>query len=201
MQSRLLMAGVVAVLTTSAGLATGCSADAEGTAEPASTALASESSEPEPTAPDVTPDVTPDVEPATGARLTIEHLGEPVATYRAPTKEWSSTGRVASKATVDGSYYLGAGAGITYPEVSLDDAAELGLESVERTFAPVERLENRTVDGIEGYVLEGGKGPVLYYEFGATYEDSFVTISLESPVDTLEVRADIESVLASVRWQ
>ncbi|WP_323792659.1 hypothetical protein [Nocardioides sp.] len=171
----------------------GCSTDEGEVAAPTATPSASRPTQSEPPAPDVAP--------ATGARLTIEHLGEPVATYRAPTEKWVSTGRVASKATVDGSFYLGGGAGITYPEISLDDAAELNLENIERTIAPVERLENRTVDGIEGYVLEGGKGPVLYYEFGATYEDSFVTISLESPIDTSKVRADIESVLASVRWQ
>lgn len=174
-------------------LLVGCAADEDGAEPPTTTPSASEPARSE--------TLAAAVEPATGPRLSIEHLGELVATYRAPSPEWSSTGRVASKVTGDGSFYLGAGAGITYPEISLDDAAQLGLESAARTFAPVERLENRTVDGIEGYVLEGGRGPVLYYEFGATYEDSFVTVSLESPVDTPEIRADLESVLASVRWQ
>lgn len=134
------------------------------TTSSSSSTPAPSASDPEPREPPGPGLPAPDVEPATGPRLTIEHLGESVATYRAPTKKWLSTDLVASKATIDVSYYLGGGAGITYPEVSLDDAAKIGLDSLARSFAPVGRLDNRTVD-------------------------------------TPEARADIESVLASVRWQ
>lgn len=142
----------------------------------------------------------PEVAPATGKKLTIEHLGELVASYRAPTRKWYSTGRSATWSSINGSWYLGGGAGITYPEISLDDAAEIAIENIKGRFAKVKRLDDRTVDGIEGYVIEGGAGKELFYEFGATYEEAFVTISLEIPVDTAAARGVIESVLASFEW-
>ena len=63
------------------------------------------------------------------------------------------------------------------------------------------RGENRVVDGVEGWVLEGTRKRQKVYEFGTVVGGQHVQFtfsSLEAPKDFMDI---VESVLASVQWR
>lgn len=63
------------------------------------------------------------------------------------------------------------------------------------------RGENRVVDGVEGWVLEGTRKRGMVYEFGTVIGGQHVQFtfsSLKAPKDFTEI---VESVLASVQWR
>ena len=148
-----------------------------------------------------TPTPSPEVLAASGEKVTIVDLGTPLAEYRAPTPRWEVTGTAASLFTLKGPWDVRVYYGKTYPEVSLDDTAAIALRSARRDFETVERIANRTVDGIEGYVLEGSEGKTMFYEFGVQHAGAFVALAFDLPVDSSSSRGIVESVLASVEWQ
>lgn len=90
---------------------------------------------------------------------------------------------------------------------TVDDIARNALDVSRDTYSDLRRLDDRTVDGQQGWVLEshgkkGGSLPVFFYQFGAVPDGkSYAYLSFEFPKETAETRAAIESVLASVRWR
>ena len=66
---------------------------------------------------------------------------------------------------------------------------------------PRKRVDNRTVAGVEGFVLESRTRRGLFYQYGAIYKKAFVSVTFEFPRDNAQADAWVESVLASVEWQ
>lgn len=76
------------------------------------------------------------------------------------------------------------------------------LVSYEDEKNPPVRTENRVVDGVEGWVLQGRRdGDEFHYEWGTVYrgQDIWLTFDyLHAPSDPMAV---VDSVLASVEWK
>lgn len=203
MRSRVGAAALVLALAGVSGLA-GCGDDdpAAGYPEGPSTSSGSASGT-SPTDPSTT---TTDTPPATGRLMTAGQL-----TLHLPAgMDWrvSDGGRSAA-------YYdrkSGLDWRIRELEIrdttsTLDEVADV----VRRGFATheypgIERLENRTVAGQEGWVLQMVRPPKnlrvgFYYEYGTVKNDHWVRLQFEFPDDTDRARDIVESVLASVEWK
>jgi hypothetical protein len=181
---------VVAVLA-------GCSTTEGTDAGPSSPATSSSDAAPETPSEPATPDVTP----AAGELMLIDGTEGDVFTVRAPEGwEVSATGASASTTTARGlSSYLLPGARPAFTG-DLERQATISLRNQRSEVPGLVRMDNRTVDGVEGFVLEGGAGRELSYRFGAVHEGQVAEVLLELPRDTPEARATIESVLASIQW-
>lgn len=193
MLSRVVLASIVIALVV------GCSSGEDTPAEPGRTDASSDSATAGASPTESSEPSTPEVVAAVGKKLTLQSSGD-VLSFRAPTRKWDASGSSASLSTLDGAWYVGGFSGPTFPHVSLDDSADIALDLNRGRFAKLRRVEDRTVSGIDGYVIEGGAGKELYYQFGALYGEVFATIEFELTEDTPEARATIESVLASVEW-
>lgn len=90
--------------------------------------------------------------------------------------------------------------------VPLAQVAKSQLTSTRRTYPEVERLDNRDVNGVEGWVLEHhGKNSFgrseFFYQFGAVHGTWWTTFKFSFPKDDARTRKVIDSVLASVEWK
>ncbi len=84
---------------------------------------------------------------------------------------------------------------------NLDEVAAAVMEQYEDEKHPPQRVENRVVDGIEGWVITGNHKGDLIYEFGTLVGDQMVQFTfhyLHAPKDAMAV---IDAVLASVQWR
>lgn len=88
----------------------------------------------------------------------------------------------------------------------LDAIARTNLAGARRENPTTERVENRVVNGVEGWVLEyHGKNsfgsPEFHYEFGAVTGTYWTTFNFDFPQDNPRTRAVIDSLLASIEWK
>lgn len=84
---------------------------------------------------------------------------------------------------------------------NLDEVAAAVMVQYEDEKHPPKRVENRVVDGIEGWVITGNHKGDLIYEFGTLVggQDVHFTFDyLHAPKDAMAV---IDAVLASVQWR
>lgn len=183
---------------------TGCSsAGTPGGGEPSGSSMPSEGIsssgvvEPLPSEP-----AAPTVTPATGPEVVIPDLDVDVLRFRLPEGDWrlTSGGRSGSIDTGDGTTSIGGFTSTAGLKSELGHYAKIGLQSYRGQSPEPERIENRTIDGIEGYVLEGSGKDGLIYEYGTIYEESFLVLTFDFPQDTPTARAWIESVLAGAEW-
>lgn len=82
-----------------------------------------------------------------------------------------------------------------------DDIVDSVLVNYENRDVKPVRGEDRVVDGVEGWVLEGTHKRELVYEFGTVLDGQFVHFTftfLNAPRNAMDI---IDSVLASVRWR
>jgi hypothetical protein len=192
-----------------AALTTGCAADGtsgEPPVEGASTSSSgsSGSSGADPTDPESATPSEPEVVPASGERLTIATVERDVFGFRLPEGDWSigASGRTALRDSPEGATSIGAAAATGADGVSLDFLARADKRDFAAiTGTKVVRQDNRSVDGIDGYVLEASTSDGLSYKYGSVLGDTSLTVTFEFPEDTPEARAEIESVLASAAWQ
>lgn len=89
---------------------------------------------------------------------------------------------------------------------ALDSIASTSLRNLRRDYPSAERLDNRVVNGVEGWVVESnGKNSfgrsIFHYEFGAVHGAGWATLNFEFPKDTPATREVIDSVLASIEWK
>jgi len=198
----------------SAVLTTGCAADdtsggpnVEGAPSATSSSGSSGSSGPsggDPTEPESATPTAPEVVPASGEQLTIATFERDVFGFRLPEGDWSigASGRTALRDSPDGATSISAAAATGADGILLDILARADkLDFAAITGAKVVRQDNRSVDGIDGYVLEAGTSDGLFYKYGSVLGDTSVTMTFEFPEDTPEARAEIEAVLASAAWQ
>lgn len=195
MRSRVLVAGAVLLLGAACSSTTqdGVEAGAEAPTEQTSAASGSESPSEAPTS---------SVEPATGPELVASDFDVAVLRFRLPRGKWEITGegRSATRFTAEGPTDIGASATTGGFVDGLGFYAKGELEIRAGDERDPKRVDDRVVQGEEGFVLEGSNEAGLLYVFGTIYDESFVVVSFEFPEDTPEARDDIESVLASAEW-
>jgi len=90
--------------------------------------------------------------------------------------------------------------------ITAEQMARQDLQSARNQYPDAKQGADRTVDGVDGWVIEASKDtfgdPVLHYRFGAVVHDTdWVTIQFTFPEDTPRTRAVIDSVLGSVEWR
>jgi hypothetical protein len=90
--------------------------------------------------------------------------------------------------------------------ITADEMAQQDLQSAQSEYPDAETGPDRTVDGVDGWVIQASKDafgdPVFHYRFGAVVHDTdWVTIQFTFPKDTPQTRAVIDEVLGSVQWR
>lgn len=206
MPSRVLAAGAAAVVLL---FAVACSSDESSRDRPGSgtstgsSASSSPSGSPSGSA-SGTPGPSSEMTAAGGIQLeTMDTLR-----FRTPTGgSWSQVG--SGTRTVTTADYVETGT-VTisvgeFPTTSTDieevAAADVASLSSEQKAANVARVENRVVNGREGWVLEGADADHLFYTFGSINAGAFVTLNFTLPIDLSAPQDLIDSVLASIEWK
>lgn len=148
-----------------------------------------------------------EVQPATGPLVSLRNT----ATLRLPASlEWSVYGDKTLVVTIESKDFPpGAEDFISidfteFPQIddSLARRAAVSRESQqEDTGIPLTIGANRTIGGVEGFVLEG-KGPEgQFYEWGGLDADNVLTqVTFEIP-NGVDVAEWVEPVLASLQWK
>ncbi len=166
------------------------------------TSATSATSSPGSTAP-AGPTTGPTTAAAAGPELVVKDLGPPLLRLRLPDElDW----RIRSGGDAGSADYPGGGSIdvdavtiVAYPENDLDYYAGITGDLSRSLGSKVERLDDRTVAGVEGFVLEA-RGDTFSYTFGAIYGGSLVNLSITTPQDDARTREWIEAVLASAEW-
>lgn len=174
---------------------TGCSSDDEpGATEPSSPADGSSS----PT--DATTSASPSVEAATGPQLSDDQL-----TARLPADDGWEVGNDGRSGYLDfdpseppSDVRLGGSGGGT---TDLDEVAAVVLTSEKDSRPAARREDNRTVAGLEGFVvtIEDDRG--YHYEFGTITKGVHSSITFDLPRNDAAAHELIDAVLASVEWK
>lgn len=189
MRSRVFVAATAAAML---ALVVGCSSDAEPSGPDAS-ASSTEPSTEEPSATDTSTGPAP----ATGQRVEASVLD-----FRLPeSARWSLTRGGLSARYFDNDGGIWAVAVIELGDTPGLDRLARVAEDVQPDLVPkARRLADRTVNGVEGYVLESDGRDRLYYEFGTVYEGQGFSLIFDFPPSP-RARDWIDSVLASVEWK
>jgi hypothetical protein len=90
--------------------------------------------------------------------------------------------------------------------ITAGEMAKQDLRSARNEYPDAEPASGRTVDGVDGWVIQATEDtfgdPVFHYRFGAVVDDTdWVTIQFTFPEDTPRTRAVVDSVLGSARWR
>lgn len=191
---------LVAALLTLGLAACGDDPDDEPTTDPTSDTSAS--SDPTDTAtPDTaTSDSVPSVEPATGEVVELNALR-----IRLVERDDWIIQRVGTTvvALLDGDTgtFQFSGGGIGTTATDLDEGAEVALDVESAGDVPLERLPNRTIGGVECYVLEGASDEDRRYLVGGFHEGFRFDLEFEEHLEWPDAEATIESMLASIEWK
>lgn len=187
------------------GALAGCSSDDPegGTADPSSPSATDDPSASEPSSSEET---STGPEDATGPRVetqtVVYHLPEDI--------DWDlDGGGTFASWSPEGSAALWSVFQFEHNErevKDLEEVARTAFASARREEPATERVENRVVNGVEGWVLEyHGKSswgrPEFHYEFGAVTGTYYTTFNFNFPKDNAQTRAVIDSLLASIEWK
>lgn len=148
-----------------------------------------------------TESASPVVEAATGPVVETDALRMHVFEH----EDWSirrvGTGFGASVSTLEGGLFEVHGGGLGTSASDLDEGAEIAerLESIEDP-APT-RVENRVINGVELYVLEG-RSERMHNTIVGGYSGGYtVYLDFDVPLDWPDGEALVESMLASIEWK
>lgn len=202
MQSR-VTGQVLAAAVLTLVLVGGCSSDPAPDGEDPSASAPTAST----TTPTTTPTTSP-TEPASptttapaGPVIEVEDLGTPVLGVQLPGDlEWrlSPDGEGASAKLADGGFVdFDASTVGALPGKSLGFYARIIGESA-GSDAELERLDDRSVAGVDCFVLEGSDDSELFSLVGGVFGETLVSFTFTFPRDDAQARELIESVLASV---
>lgn len=204
MRSRAWATGV-ASLAVAASLLAGCGSDdpEEGTADPSSPGSSGSTTD-DPTATEETTSTGPDA--ASGRRVETQAV-----VFHLPADiDWDvKGGGTWASWSPENSAALWTVLQFEHNErevKELDEIARTALSSARREEPATERVDNRVVNGVEGWVLEyHGKNsfgtPEFHYEFGAVTGTYWTTFNFDFPKDNAQTRAVIDSLLASIEWK
>ncbi|MEV4999543.1 hypothetical protein [Nocardioides sp. LML1-1-1.1] len=148
-----------------------------------------------------------EVEPATGPLVTLHST----ATLRLPASvKWRTYGDKTTVVTIKSVDFAPGTEKFYYVDVTefpqIDDnlarMAELARESQEGTREiPLKVGANRTIAGVEGFVLEGQGPNGQFYEWGGLDADNVLTTVAFVVPNGLDLEEWVEPVLASLQWQ
>jgi hypothetical protein len=186
------------------GLLAGCSSDPApdeggGSPGPSPTQTSSDSTS---SAGTPSPEPTPSVEPATGKKLTIPGIEGDVFTFRLPEGDWliGRAGRAGNLTTGLKYWTIDGGATPAFGSTTLDVGAQGAIENRSLGGPKLSRSDNRVVDGVEGYVVEGKDRSGFTYIYGTVVGDSLAYVQFDFADDSPKAKSWVESVLASVEW-
>lgn len=199
MNSRALVGAALVLVA----VLTGCSSDSDdGPSGSGRSSSTGSTASPDPNSP--TTPATPEVEPATGPPIVLEDLGTPVLRLRLPDDlEWTLRGGGDSASAV---YPDGTFADVETLSAGVVDGKPFGYyadptaETLEISGPRLRRLDDRTVQGVEGFVLEGKDDEGLTYVFGTVHAGASAVVIFTIPGGEDQARDRIESVLASAEW-
>lgn len=201
--SSLLAAAVLLV-----GL-TGCSdkGDDEPSSSPPSSPTSSDGASSATTSASAEPSASSSVAPATGQLVKLKST----ATFRLPAGTgWGVYDDNPNAIAID-SDDIPAGAdgfvkiqATEFPQLT-DDLARMA-QAARKNQQTTRKIsltvgENRTIAGVEGYVLEGRDAEARYYEWGGLDADNVLTVVRFTIPAGLDAEEWIEPVLASLQWQ
>lgn len=153
------------------------------------------------------PSPSPSVVPATGPLVTLKST----ATFRLPADvEWyiydDNPNAIAIESNdipvgADGFVQIQS---TEFPQITTDlarmaQAAHDNQETTRKISLTIG--ENRTIAGVEGYVLEGQDDEAQYYEWGGLDADNILTVVRFTVPAGLDLEDWAEPVLASLQWQ
>ena len=123
-------------------------------------------------------------------------------TFRLPKGDWfiSRAGRAGNLSTGLKTWRIDGGATPAFDSTTLDVGAENAIENYSFGGPPLSRSDNREVDGVEGYVVEGKNRSGFTYIYGTVVGDSLAYVQFDFANDSPKAKAWVESVLASVEW-
>lgn len=197
MPTRVARVLVAALLSSLALGLVACSDDdpsGDPTSEPTSTASETDSSE------SPSPDAAPSVEPATGEVIELNALRIRLVAREDWIVQRVGTTVVAALDGDTGTFQFGGG-GIGTSGTDLDEAAEVARDIESAGDVPLERLPNRTIDGIECFVLEGADDEERRYLVGGIHNGFRFDLEFEVYLEWPDADAMIESMLASIEWK
>lgn len=188
--------GVLGVLVTGCGDSDEPRTTPTGSPSPSATSSQTPSSDPSPT----DGSSAPTVAPADGPPIRLRSLtGAFPADYEVVKRTKGSNSAGDTDPLTDGFIFVADVANVGSSD--FDDIVPNVLMNYEgRDIKPV-RGENRVVDGVEGWVLEGTHKQEVVYEFGTVVDGQHVQFTfsfLKAPKNAMEI---VESVLASVQWR
>ena len=89
-----------------------------------------------------------------------------------------------------------------FPGETLESLARSALQRAQALSHGGERVANRSVDGLEGYVIVGStKTYEKFYEWGAPMGDNQVSVGFEWVIAPENAEETIEAVLASIQFK
>jgi hypothetical protein len=181
----------------------GCSSDDEPSSEPTGDGSSSSTGSTPTDGASETSSTSPSVTPATGPRIDAE-----VVSYRLPEADWLLTREGQSANFFDEAGYSWRISSSPAVAIShnVERQARSGLELAREDYVGAKRLADRSVAGVEGYVLEAGgrRGADrdgLFYEYGTVHGDHTFSIYFEFPENSPRAQEWVESVLASFEWK
>lgn len=181
----------------------GCSSDDDPSGEPTGDESSSSAGATPTDEASETSAASPSVAPATGPRIDAE-----VVYYRLPEADWllGRDGQSANFYDDAGYTWRISSSPALAISRSIERLARSRLDLADEDFVGAKRLADRTVAGVEGYVLEAGGGrgtdrDGLFYEYGTVRGEHLIYIYFELPEDSPKAREWIESVLASFEWK
>ncbi|WP_182377551.1 hypothetical protein [Nocardioides sp. WS12] len=199
MHSRVLAASLFMVVAAALGA---CTSDDE-PASPTTRATTESSSTPSATdATKGTPGVSASA--AGGEQVQLKNTVK----FRVPAEyDWlidDSGDSILATAVIDGGVLDISSHDVLWDSGSLEEAADITLDTWnEDTSATYRRTANRTVAGVEGFVIGGKRNQTLLLEFGTLHNGRLVTLDLNHP-ETFDPATAVEifdAVLASVEWK
>lgn len=147
-----------------------------------------------------TSDAEPSVEPATGEVIELNALRIRLVERDDWIIQRVGTTVVAALDGDTGTFQLNGG-GIGTTGTDLDEAAEIAREVESAGRLPLERLPNRTIDGVECFVLEGSDDEDRRYLVGGIHNGFSFDLEFEVHLEWPEADAMVESMLASIEWK
>jgi hypothetical protein len=143
---------------------------------------------------------SPSVAPATGPLIEMKALD--LRLYDGPEWDIQSYGSVTGGGyrTDEGTVDV-AVSDLATTDTDLDADAEVVLEIKADEDPAPRRLENRTVNGVECWVIAGKNDERRTYAIGGLHAGYQFSVEFEVPADWPEADQRIEEILASIRWK
>lgn len=197
---------VIAALLVAAAVATasGCTSDDEPDADPSPPSTTSTTDGGETDSETDSPTVAPGVEPASGEKADLKTS----LSLRVPAEgDWyvdDGGGTIFATATVGGGVVDILASDVLSDSTSIEESAVRMLDTLDnQPGLTYRRVDNTTVSGVEGWVIEGKGAKARFRQFGTIHNGRIASIdfTVRTGVPPADAEELIASVLASVEWK